>query len=134
RRLPDPRPGAVMSTFSGLSTALSSLIAQRQALDVHGQNVANANTPGYTRQRVDLQSVQALSAPTMFSTGLVAGNGVKLVGITRIGDVFLDARVRSETATASFRKAQTAALDRLESEEHTSELQSRDNLVGRRLP
>lgn len=104
-----------MSTFSGLSTALSSLIAQRQALDVHGQNVANANTPGYTRQRVDLQSVQALSAPTMFSTGLVAGNGVKLVGITRIGDVFLDARVRSETATASFRKAQTAALDRLES-------------------
>ena len=104
-----------MSTFSGLSTALSSLIAQRQALEVHGQNVANANTAGYTRQRADLTSVESLSAPTMFSNGLVAGNGVKLSGITRIGDIFLDARVRSETGTASFRHTQAASLDRLQS-------------------
>lgn len=104
-----------MSTFSGLSTALSSLIAQRQALEVHGQNIANANTVGYTRQRGDMTSVEALTAPSMFSSRLVAGNGVKMTGITRMSDVFLDARVRSETGTAAFRKAQAAALDRLES-------------------
>ena len=52
-----------MSTFSGLSTALSSLNAQRQALQVAGQNIANANTVGYTRQRADLQSVDATSVP-----------------------------------------------------------------------
>src|SRR5690606_7436675 len=84
-----------MSTFSGLSTALSSLIAQRQALEVHGQNIANANTVGYTRQRGDMTSVEALTAPSMFSSRLVAGNGVKMMGITRMSDVFLDARVRS---------------------------------------
>jgi flagellar hook-associated protein 1 FlgK len=104
-----------VSTFSGLSTALSSLIAQRQALDVAGQNIANANTPGYTRQRADLQSVQALTAPTMFSTGLAAGNGVKVTSIARMGDVFLDARARAETGAAAYQKAQAQSLDRLQS-------------------
>lgn len=104
-----------MSTFSGLSTALSSLIAQRQALDVAGQNIANANTPGYTRQRADLQSVQALTAPSMFSAGLAAGNGVKVAGIARLGDVFLDARVRAETGAAAYQKAQAQSLNRLQS-------------------
>lgn len=104
-----------MSSFSGLSTALSSLIAQRQALEVAGQNIANANTVGYTRQRADMTSVEALSAPSMFSSQSAAGNGVKVTGITRMGDIFLDARLRSETAGASFQKAQAQALSRLES-------------------
>jgi len=43
-----------MSTFSGISTALSSLIAQRQAINVAAQNLANVNTVGYTRQRVGM--------------------------------------------------------------------------------
>ncbi len=103
-----------MSAFSGLSTALSSLIAQRQALEVAGQNVANANTKGYTRQRVEMTSVQALSAPSMFSAQVGAGTGVKVTGITRIGDIYLDARLRAETATASYTRARADALARLE--------------------
>lgn len=103
-----------MSSFAGLSTALSSLIAQRQALEVAGQNVANANTKGYTRQRVDMQSVQALAAPSMFSAQLGAGNGVKVVGIERLGDIYLDARLHSETATASYTARRADALARLE--------------------
>ena len=43
-----------MSGISGLYTALSSLFAQQQALEVTGHNVSNANTEGYTRQRVDI--------------------------------------------------------------------------------
>lgn len=104
-----------MSTFSGLSTALSSLIAQRQALDVSGQNIANANTKGYTRQRADLAAVQALSAPSMFSAGSAAGNGVRVTDVVRMGDVFLDARLRSETSGSSFQQAQATAYARLES-------------------
>ena len=103
-----------MSSFSGLGTALSSLIAQRQALEVSGQNIANANTAGYTRQRADLTSVQSMSAPTMFSAGLAAGNGTRVSGITRMGDVFLDARLHAGTATASFTATRAAALSRVE--------------------
>ena len=44
------------SSFGGINTALTSLYAQRRGLDVTGQNIANANTEGYTRQRVDMQA------------------------------------------------------------------------------
>ncbi|WP_199424693.1 flagellar hook-associated protein FlgK [Actinotalea solisilvae] len=104
-----------MSTFSGLSTALSSLTAQRQALDVAGQNIANANTAGYTRQRADLAAVPALSAPSMFSNQQVAGNGVRVTAMTRMDDTFLDARLRAATSGAALQKTRAEALSRLES-------------------
>jgi len=104
-----------VSSFSGLSTALSSLIAQRQALDVAGQNIANANTVGYTRQRANLASVAANTAPSMFSTGLSVGSGTTVTGISRLGDVFLDARLRAETGGASFAATKADAYARLES-------------------
>ncbi|NTV38500.1 MAG: flagellar hook-associated protein FlgK [Demequinaceae bacterium] len=104
-----------MSTFSGLSTALSSLNAQRQALQVSGQNIANANTVGYTRQRADLQSVEATSVPSLFSTPLGPGNGVSAVGIARLGDDFLDARLRTQTSQASLTAANATTYSRLES-------------------
>ena len=52
-----------MSTFSGLNAATTSLWAQRRALDVTGQNIANANTEGYSRQRADLQAWAAARCP-----------------------------------------------------------------------
>ena len=87
-----------MSTFSGLGTALSSLIAQRQALEVSGQNIANANTVGYTRQRASLSSLPAASVSSMFSTNNGPGQGTRVTGIDRLGDLFIEARVRSQTA------------------------------------
>jgi len=104
-----------MSTFSGLSTALSSLNAQRQALLVSGQNIANANTAGYTRQRTDMQAVEAVSVPSMWSTPMGAGNGVATVGIARLGDEFLDARLRTQTSQASLNTSTATTLSRLES-------------------
>ena len=104
-----------MSTFSSLSTALSSLTAQRQALDVAGQNIANANTVGYTRQRVDMQSINSTSVASMFSTPLGSGDGVHIVDIARLGDQFLDARLRSQTSLSSYNNANATTLGRLES-------------------
>ena len=83
-----------MSSFSGLSTALSSLNAQRQALEVAGQNVANANTVGYTRQRADMTSVEPQTKPSLFSGGLATGTGVKVSGELRSGDIALDSALR----------------------------------------
>ncbi|MFP3715026.1 flagellar hook-associated protein FlgK [Puerhibacterium sp. TATVAM-FAB25] len=90
-----------MSTFSGLSTALSSLIAQRQALEVAGQNVANANTVGYTRQRAELGAVAGAGTPAIFSTPAVASGGVQVNNVARLGDAFLDARLRTTTSSAA---------------------------------
>lgn len=104
-----------MSTFSGLSTALTALTAQRQALEVAGQNIANANTVGYTRQRAELQSVGSGQSATMFSQGSSVGNGVQVSGISRLGDLFLDARVRTTTSSAAFLATRAEAYSRLES-------------------
>ena len=48
------------SSFAGFTTAQLAMRASQKALDVTGQNIANINTKGYTRQRLDLIS---------FSTG-----------------------------------------------------------------
>ncbi len=104
-----------MSSFSTLSTALSSLHSQRAALDVAGQNIANANTVGYTRQRAETASVSANAAASRFSSGLTVGQGVKVTGVTRLGDVFADARVRSTTSLAADLAARATTYARLES-------------------
>ena len=59
-----------MSSFGSISTALTALQSHRRAMDVTGNNIANANTAGYTRQRAELTSrvapgVQSLHAPGM---------------------------------------------------------------------
>ena len=64
-----------MSTFSSLNAATTALWAQRRALDVTGQNIANVNTEGYSRQRVDLQAIGGSVVPAFFSTSNGIGGG-----------------------------------------------------------
>jgi flagellar hook-associated protein 1 len=84
------------STFSGLSTAFTALSAQRRGLDVAAQNIANANTEGYTRQRVDLEAMGGTVVPAMFSTSNGANGGVAVADVARLRDAFLDARAVAE--------------------------------------
>jgi flagellar hook-associated protein 1 FlgK len=91
-----------MSTFSGLSSALSSLYAQRRGMDVAGQNIANANTEGYSRQRTDLQSVGGSPVPATYSIPDGSSGGVSVSGVTRVLDAFLEARGRVEHAQNSY--------------------------------
>jgi flagellar hook-associated protein 1 FlgK len=92
----------MVSTFSGLSTAYSSLVAQRQALEVAGQNIANANTVGYTRQRANLVAIAGTSKATFFAKWDGVGQGVRVSNFARLNDVFIDARVRLHTASSAY--------------------------------
>lgn len=103
-----------MSTFSGLGTALSSLIAQRQALEVSGQNVANANTVGYTRQRATMVSQPTAVVASMFSTSDGVGNGTRVTGVARLADTFLDTQVRVTTSSAAYLDVRATAYSTLE--------------------
>lgn len=103
-----------MSTFSGIGTALSALIAQRTALDVAGQNIANANTAGYTRQRADLTAIGAAQVPSMFAVSNGVGSGVRVSGISRAADAFLDVRVRTQTSGAEYLAARADVYVTLE--------------------
>lgn len=80
------------SPFHGINMAGSALRLFQRALDTTGHNIANVNTPGFSRQRVDL----ATNHPTpFFSRGFHAlGSGITMSTITRIRDVYLDERTR----------------------------------------
>src|SRR4051794_15913057 len=103
-----------MSNFSALSTGLSALIAHRRAAEVTAHNIANVNTEGYSRRRVDLSTEGLGAVAAVFSRGFDVGNGVRMDDITRIRDQFLEAQHRSESALASTLGASTAILDRIE--------------------
>ncbi len=104
-----------MSNFASLNTALTALRAQRRGLDVTGQNIANANTEGYTRQRVVLESVGAPAVPARYSTSKdVAGGGVTVNDVSRLHDAFLDARGVYEHGKQAFLLERRAGLARLE--------------------
>lgn len=102
-----------MSTFGGLNTAYTGLVAARRGLDVVGQNIVNANVEGYTRQRVTLGSVEAVG--NRFSAGAVAGQGVSVTGIARLGDAMLDNQVRSTAGSYGFANVRATSFSRLES-------------------
>src|SRR3954470_23331471 len=104
------------STFSGLSTALNALMSQRAALTVTGQNIANANTVGYSRQRAELAAVVSTTKAGMTSGTAIGNNGggVTVSTIRRLADSFVDARQRDAHSTAAYATAQSVALDQVE--------------------
>ncbi|MGI5169973.1 flagellar hook-associated protein FlgK [Spirillospora sp. CA-253888] len=103
-----------MSTFSGINSSLSALHAARKALDISGQNIANANTDGYTRQRVGMSSVDGSLVPAMHSVSDGIGGGVTIDTITRVQDAFLQARGQIEHARSADLDAQAQVLSRVE--------------------
>ena len=77
--------------------------AQRIALDVTGQNIANVNTPGYTRRVVDFSAIPP-------SSRYSAGDGVVVKDIRSQRDVLLERRLEQETMASSREAALAEAL------------------------
>jgi flagellar hook-associated protein 1 FlgK len=103
------------STFGGINTALSSLYAQRRGLDITGQNIANANTEGYTRQRVRMQAQTGSVNPGIYTTMDPVGNGVTVAGIDRGRNQYLEDRGRVEHANSAYLTSAKGAYDGIES-------------------
>ncbi|GAA4749090.1 flagellar hook-associated protein FlgK [Modestobacter marinus] len=103
-----------MSSFSGLNTATTALWAQQRGLDVTGQNIANVNTAGYTRQRAELQSVGGNAVPAMYAVSNQVGQGVDADKVIRIRDGFLESRAQIESASTARMTAQDATLAQIE--------------------
>jgi len=85
----------VSSFGSILSIARSAIAAHQAAMQVVSQNVANAETEGYSRQRAELVP----SLPQRFPYGSL-GTGVQVQNVVRLRDALLDASYRREAASA----------------------------------
>lgn len=103
-----------MSTFSGLNVGLSSLYAQRRGLELTGHNIANANTEGYSRQRLRLEGDGGPLTPAIHSRWNGAGNGVSTADVQRLRDVFLESRAVQERGTEASLRGNQVLLSRVE--------------------
>ncbi|MEK4538838.1 flagellar hook-associated protein FlgK [Peribacillus sp. FSL K6-1552] len=106
----------MISTFMGLETAKRGLSTSQGALYTTGNNVANANTLGYSRQRVNL--VQTSGFPTVgLNSPRVAGQlgtGVAAETVQRIRDSFLDSQYRTQSNKIGFYGAMSESLSKME--------------------
>jgi flagellar hook-associated protein 1 FlgK len=98
-----------VSITSILSVARTGLAAHQAAMETVSHNIANAETPGYSRQRVALTT----NFPQQFSYGSV-GTGVRISNIERVRDTLLDATYRREAGGASFHAASHDLLSSVE--------------------
>lgn len=96
-------------SFVGLYTGLTGVRAAQFGIDVTSHNVANASTPGYTRQRVEL-----VARPSYQMANAHIGTGVDVSTIGRLRDSFLDARFRSAVADHASSSVRADLLGRLE--------------------
>ncbi len=99
-----------MSLASLLSIARSALLAQQRAMSVTAHNVANAQTQGYSRQRLELTAADPLR-----STLGTLGRGVTEASLQRIRDSFFDARYRTESGLLADSGAMRDYLGEVES-------------------
>lgn len=91
-----------------MSTGLSGLLAFRRALDTTGHNIANANTEGYSRQRVELGTREA----TPLGSGYI-GSGVRVLTVRRSYDEYLTTQARGSGSSYERLNAFAAQAERI---------------------
>ncbi len=100
--------------MSGITTALNiakdALLTHQMAMEVTGHNIANVNTPGYSRQRALLESV----APS--STDLLKmGTGVQIAAVVQSFDQFATRAIRQNASTLAENETKAMVLSNVES-------------------
>lgn len=92
------------STFSGIELGKRSIMAHTDAISTAGHNISNANTEGYSRQRVQLKEFDPLYRPDLERperAGMI-GQGIDVQSITRIRDEMLDQRITAQQNQESY--------------------------------
>ena len=100
-----------MSLIGALNIGSSALAVSQTQIQTTGNNIANANTPGYTRQVAG----QTALPTQQIHTGIFVGTGVDLTGIQRQIDQALESRLRGAASDGSAADSTQQWLGRVES-------------------
>ena len=98
-----------MSLNAALNAGRTSLQTSQKAIEVTGLNIANVNTPGYSRQTPVLSPYPALLMGEFF-----VGQGVTVTGIERSHDVFLAGQIQSKNAEVGYESVMESPLEGVE--------------------
>lgn len=105
-----------MSTFHGLEMAKQALFTQQSALYTTGHNISNANTEGYSRQRVNFETMNPFPAGSRNRPEIPGqlGTGVQAGSVERVRDSFLDYQYRSENSKTGYWESLSNSYVRME--------------------
>lgn len=105
---------AVIGTFGSFTAARLGIYASQASLNLTGNNIANINTKGYTRQRLDLVSLHSDgNIRYANSYNLDIGYGVLAEGTSQLRDPFMDIRYRNEQSSVGAYEARLDGLKQL---------------------
>ena len=111
--------------MSGLLTALNagktSLMTNQKSIEIVGNNIANVNTEGYSRQRAELMQIPAVNFGDFF-----VGQGVTVSDVSREYDVFINRQLQEKSITLGEESGKSTPLSELERIFNVSD----DNLAG----
>lgn len=104
-------------TFMGFEAAKSAIFTNQKSIDIMGNNLANIDTAGYTRQRVERTAVSpsSYSSRVASTRTALAGQGVDTQGVSQVRDSFLDKRFRDTYSVASYHSQASEILDGIQS-------------------
>lgn len=95
--------------FNSLSIGSQSLLANRQGIDTAAHNIANAQTEGYSRQRIEMSQHNPID-----QNGIMIGNGVYVGSIKRSYDGFIEKQLRSIKSSYGESQSRFDAISELE--------------------
>lgn len=92
------------NSFAGIELGKRSIMAHTQQIQTAGHNISNANTEGYSRQRVQVKTFDPLYRPdlTRAETPGQIGQGSAIESITRLRDEMVDQRIVAQTNRESY--------------------------------
>ena len=93
-----------------LDLSRSALTATQVGIRTAGHNIANVNTPGFSRQRVEYVSAEPLPAPR----GFQLGGGVRAGSLRGVRDPFIEAQLVVEDAGLGDVEARSRPLERID--------------------
>ena len=95
--------------LGSLNIAKSSLSANQEAVGVIGNNIANANTPGYSAETATFTPY-----PSLLQGGFFVGQGVNVTGIARAQDTFLNGQINQQSASLGEQSSMSEPLSELQ--------------------
>lgn len=100
--------------FYGLEIARRGLSVSQQALQLTGNNISNADTEGYTRQRLVIESIYP-NPNCRFAKGVLIGGGAEVTKIDQVRSAYIDRQLRDEYAAQGQWNTRSEEMDFIES-------------------
>lgn len=102
-----------VGTFGMFTTVRLGIYTSQKGLNLTGNNIANINTIGYSRQTLDIRSMSANGVDRYSDSNVRIGSGAYAYGVSQLRDPYLDIRFRTESANVGFMDTKLSNLNDL---------------------